>query len=121
MECHELLLNLHQTIYDISMPKILNVNRTSDYSGYLGVTDRHPLVTVIDYSEISPIRHSLKIAYGKYLRRTSVHVHQLFQRLDQKNDRRESGTAYKTPCYPSDQKRTGCGTVSVGSRLQARL
>ena len=41
------------------MAKILKVNRTSDYSGYLGVTDRHPLITVIDYSEISPIRHSL--------------------------------------------------------------
>lgn len=41
------------------MPKILNVNKTSDYSGYLGVTDPHPLVTAIDFSEISPIRHSL--------------------------------------------------------------
>lgn len=41
------------------MAKILKVNRTSDYSGYLGQTDRHPLVTVIDFSEISPIHHSL--------------------------------------------------------------
>lgn len=48
-----------------AMPKILNVIRTSDYSGYLGVIDRHPLVTVIDYSEISPIRHSLN-KYGVY-------------------------------------------------------
>lgn len=47
------------------MPKILNVSRTSDYSGYLGVTDRHPLITVIDFSEISPIRHSLN-KYGVY-------------------------------------------------------
>lgn len=41
------------------MAKILKVNRTSDYSGYHGLTDRHPLITVIDFSEISPIRHSL--------------------------------------------------------------
>lgn len=47
------------------MPKILNVHRTSDYSGYHGLTDRHPLVTVIDFSEISPIRHSLN-KYGVY-------------------------------------------------------
>ena len=47
------------------MPIILNVNKTSDYSGYHGLTDRHPLVTVIDFSEISPIRHSLN-KYGVY-------------------------------------------------------
>ena len=47
------------------MAKILNVNRTSDYSGYLGLTDKHPLITVIDFSEISPIRHSLN-KYGVY-------------------------------------------------------
>lgn len=43
----------------MTMAKILKVNKTSDYSGYHGVTDRHPLITVIDFSEISPIRHSL--------------------------------------------------------------
>lgn len=47
------------------MTKILKVNKTSDYSGYHGVTDRHPLITVIDFSEISPIRHSLN-RYGVY-------------------------------------------------------
>lgn len=47
------------------MANILKVNKTSDYSGYLGVTDRHPLVTVIDFSEISPIRHSLN-SYSVY-------------------------------------------------------
>lgn len=41
------------------MAKILKVNKTSDYSGYLGQTDPHPLITVIDYSEVSPIHHSL--------------------------------------------------------------
>lgn len=47
------------------MTKILKVNRTSDYSGYHGLTDRNPLITVIDFSEISPIRHSLNL-YGVY-------------------------------------------------------
>lgn len=47
------------------MTKVLKVNKTSDYSGYHGVTDRHPLITVIDFSEISPIRHSLN-RYGVY-------------------------------------------------------
>lgn len=41
------------------MTKILKVNKTSDYSGYHGLTDLHPLITVIDFAEISPIRHSL--------------------------------------------------------------
>lgn len=47
------------------MAKILKVHKTSDYSAYLGVTDPHPLVTVIDYSEVSPIRHSLN-SYSVY-------------------------------------------------------
>lgn len=47
------------------MTKILKVNKTSDYSGYHGLTDRHPLVSVIDFSEISPIRHSLN-SYSVY-------------------------------------------------------
>lgn len=47
------------------MTKILKVNKTSDYSEYHGLTDRHPLITVIDFSEISPIRHSLN-RYGVY-------------------------------------------------------
>lgn len=30
-----------------------------DYSRWVGHTDRHPLVSVIDYAEVSPVRHSL--------------------------------------------------------------
>lgn len=48
-----------------SMAKILKVNRTTDFSGYHGLTDRHPLITVIDFAEISPIGHSLN-HYGVY-------------------------------------------------------
>ena len=36
-----------------AMNKILKVSR------WVGHTDRHPLVSVIDYAEVSPIRHSL--------------------------------------------------------------
>lgn len=47
------------------MTKILKVEKTSDYSGYHGLSDPHPLITVIDFSEISPIRSSLN-HYGVY-------------------------------------------------------
>ena len=61
----ELLIHLHLTTTILHMPKILNINNPSDYSEYHGLTDRHPLITVIDFSEISPIRHSLN-RYGVY-------------------------------------------------------
>lgn len=41
------------------MSKILKVKNVSDYSAYVGQTDRHPLVSVIDYAKVSPVRHSL--------------------------------------------------------------
>lgn len=50
--------------------KILKVNRPSDYSSYLGVTDRHPLVSVIEYDRIAPIPTTLNDynVYGIFLR-----------------------------------------------------
>lgn len=52
------------------MSKILKVNRPSDYSAWVGQTDRHRLVSVIDYEQVSPIRHSLNYynVYGIFLR-----------------------------------------------------
>ena len=47
------------------MSKIMKIKNVSDYSRYLGHTDRHPLVSVINYSEVSPIRHSLN-SYSVY-------------------------------------------------------
>lgn len=41
------------------MAKIMKIRNVSDYSRYLGHTDRHPLVSVIDYAEVSPVRHCL--------------------------------------------------------------
>ena len=41
------------------MNKILKVRNVGDYSRWVGHTDKHPLVSVIDYAEVSPIRHSL--------------------------------------------------------------
>lgn len=47
------------------MSKIRKVNTVSDYSRYVGAADRHPLVCVIDFAEVSPVRHSLN-NYGVY-------------------------------------------------------
>lgn len=47
------------------MSKILKVNKPSDYSAWVGQTDTHDLITVINYSEVSPIRSSLN-NYGVY-------------------------------------------------------
>lgn len=51
------------------MSNIYKVRNTGDYSRYLGQTDRHPLVSVIDYTEVSPIRHSLNnySVYGMFM------------------------------------------------------
>ena len=52
------------------MSKILKVRNVNDYSNYLGYDSQHPLVCVIDYAEVSPIRHSLNnySVYGLFLR-----------------------------------------------------
>ena len=47
------------------MSKILKVRNVNDYSRYIGCADQHPLVSVIDYAEVSPVRHSLN-DYGVY-------------------------------------------------------
>ena len=47
------------------MSKILKVKNVSDYSRHVGATDFHPWVNVIDFTEISPVRHCLN-NYGVY-------------------------------------------------------
>lgn len=47
------------------MSKILKVNKPSDYSSWVGQSDPNDLISVIDYSKISPVRHSLN-SYGVY-------------------------------------------------------
>lgn len=47
------------------MSKILKVSKPSDYSSWVGQSDSHDLVSVIDYSEVSPVRYSLN-NYGVY-------------------------------------------------------
>lgn len=51
------------------MSKILNVKKPSDYSSWLGQSDPHELVSVIDYSKVSPVRYSLNNydVYGLFL------------------------------------------------------
>ncbi|MDE6683132.1 MAG: hypothetical protein K2J87_06885 [Muribaculaceae bacterium] len=41
------------------MSKILKVNKPSDYSSWVGQKDSHDLISIINYSELSPVRHSL--------------------------------------------------------------
>lgn len=52
------------------MNKLLQVRKVSDYSEYLGHKDTHPLISVIDYSELPPIRHCLcnYSVFGLFLR-----------------------------------------------------
>ena len=47
------------------MSKILKVRNVNDYARYVGAEEQHPLVCVIDYTEVSPVRHSLN-DYGVY-------------------------------------------------------
>lgn len=47
------------------MSKILKVKNVSDYSHYVGAADFHPWVNVIDFAEVSPVRHCLN-SYGVY-------------------------------------------------------
>ncbi|MDE7108850.1 MAG: helix-turn-helix domain-containing protein [Muribaculaceae bacterium] len=51
------------------MSKILKVSKPSDYSSLMGQTDTHELVSVINYSELSPVPHSLNRyeVYGLFL------------------------------------------------------
>lgn len=48
-----------------SMSKILKVRSVGDYIRYLGGREQHPLVGIVDYAQLSPIRHSLN-SYGVY-------------------------------------------------------
>lgn len=47
------------------MNKILKVKKVGDYIRYLGGQEQHPLVGIVDYAALSPIRHSLN-NYGVY-------------------------------------------------------
>lgn len=45
--------------------RIINMESVQDYNEYLGVETLHPLVSVVDMSELGEIRHSLK-RFGFY-------------------------------------------------------
>ncbi len=53
------------------MENVLNVNNVGDYSAFHGVESPHPLVALINFEEISPIRHSLNkySVYGLFMNR----------------------------------------------------
>ena len=41
------------------MSKIMKIKSVSDYSRYLGHTAQHPLVSVVKYADVLPVRSSL--------------------------------------------------------------
>ena len=41
------------------MGRIRKIRNVGDYSSWLGHVDTHPLVSVISYEAVSPVRHSL--------------------------------------------------------------
>ena len=41
------------------MPKLLKIKNANDYSRYVGLEDNHPLVSVVEYADVSPVRISL--------------------------------------------------------------
>lgn len=47
------------------MSKILKLDTIQDYHRFLGIETLHPLVSVIDFSEVAPLRHARK-NYGFY-------------------------------------------------------
>lgn len=51
------------------MSNILKINKPSDYSAWLGQTDNHELITVIDFEAVSPMPYSLNSyeVYGLFL------------------------------------------------------
>ena len=51
------------------MSKILKINKPGDYNAWVGKPDSHELISVINYSELSPVRYSLNQydVYGLFL------------------------------------------------------
>ena len=47
------------------MKNILKIRKVGDYERHVGHAGRHPLISVIDYAEVSPVPHSLN-DYGVY-------------------------------------------------------
>ncbi len=49
----------YNQVPNIIMSKILKVKNVGDYSRWVGHVDLHPLVSIINYEEVSPVRHCL--------------------------------------------------------------
>jgi len=58
------------------MRNILKINNVGDYCAYIGYPVLHPLICVIDYARVSPIRHSLNNygVYGLFLRDDDIPI-----------------------------------------------
>lgn len=57
------------TFNNRTMNKILKARKVGDYIRYLGGKEQHPLVGIVDYAALSPIRHSLNnySVYGVFM------------------------------------------------------
>ena len=51
------------------MSTILKVRNVNDYARYVGCAEQHPLVCVIDYAEVSPVRHTWHTAAASMITR----------------------------------------------------
>ena len=49
-----------ETVEKYNVDKIIKLNTVKDYNDFLGIETPHPLVSVIDASKISPLRHVRK-------------------------------------------------------------
>ena len=49
------MLYLCITLTGRAMSKILKVRNVNDYARYVGCAEQHPLVSVIDFAEVSPV------------------------------------------------------------------
>lgn len=57
--------------------KILKIRKPSDYSEWVGQTDSHDLICVVNFSAVSPVRHSLNSydVYGLFLQGDEENMH----------------------------------------------
>lgn len=56
------------------MPNILNIRNANDYRPYVRLEDRYPLVNVVEYADVSPVRSSLNSHEVWFFRGTMILV-----------------------------------------------
>ena len=100
------------------MNDIVRVDHVFDYNDSLGCETLHPLVSVIDFSEVRPIRSSLRSfgVYAIFLKRREVRRHDL-----RPPDLRLSGRNARLSRTRTGLRREGRRTAAPAQRLGASL